>query len=134
SPKWFSDRIAEAASRRAGHTLTLGRAPAPAAGARGGSKLICTVFDEVALANAGFGGLLAVGSGSARPPRLVELSWRPRGARTHVVLVGDGICFDSGGISSKPLGAMKLMRKDMGAAAAVCATVLAAADLELRVR
>jgi leucyl aminopeptidase len=64
----------------------------------------------------------------------VELSWRPRGARTHVVLVGKGICFDSGGISIKPLQGMKLMRKDMGGAAAVCATVLAAADLGLPVR
>jgi len=75
-----------------------------------------------------------VGSGSPRPPRLVEISWRPRGARTHVVLVGKGICFDSGGISIKPRDAMKLMRKDMGGAAAVCATVLAAADLGLPVR
>jgi leucyl aminopeptidase len=65
---------------------------------------------------------------------LVELSWRPRGARAHVVLAGKGICFDTGGISLKPLEGMRLMRKDMGAAAAVCATVLAAADLALPVR
>ena len=45
-----------------------------------------------------------------------------------------GICFDSGGISIKPLDGMKLMRSDMGGAAAVCATVLAAADLEIPVR
>jgi leucyl aminopeptidase len=69
-----------------------------------------------------------------RPTRLVELSWRPRGARAHVVLVGKGICFDTGGISIKPLEGMKLMRKDMGGAAAVCAAVIAAADLGLPVR
>jgi leucyl aminopeptidase len=62
------------------------------------------------------------------------VAWRPRGARTHVVLAGKGICFDSGGISIKPLDGMKLMRKDMGGAAAVCAAVLAAADLRLPVR
>ncbi len=114
SPKWFADRIGNAAARRTGLTVS--------------------VLDEVALAEAGFGGVLAVGQGSDRPPRLVELSWRPRGARIHVALVGKGICFDSGGVSIKPLDAMKLMRKDMGGAAAVCAAVLAAADLEIPVR
>ncbi len=114
SPKWFADRVADAAARRPGLSLT--------------------VLDEAALAEAGFGGVLAVGAGSPRPPRLVQLSWRPRGARTHVVLVGKGICFDTGGISIKPLEGMKLMRKDMGGAAAVCATVLAVADLGLPVR
>jgi leucyl aminopeptidase len=114
SPRWFADRVSNAAARRKGVTVT--------------------VHDEHDLAEAGFGGLLAVGAGSPRPPRLVELSWRPRGARAHVVLVGKGICFDSGGISIKPLEGMKLMRKDMGGAAAVCAAVLGAADLELPVR
>jgi leucyl aminopeptidase len=114
SPRWFADRLSKAAARRKGVSVT--------------------VHDEAALASSGFGGLLAVGNGSARPPRLVELSWRPRGARAHVVLVGKGICFDSGGVSIKPLEAMKLMRKDMGGAAAVCAAVLGAADLELPVR
>jgi leucyl aminopeptidase len=51
-----------------------------------------------------------------------------------VVLIGKGITFDSGGISLKPLDGMKLMRKDMGGAAAVCAATLAAADLALPVR
>lgn len=114
SPKWFADRVAQAAARRPGVTVT--------------------VLDEHDLAAAGFGGVLAVGQGSRRPPRFVELSWRPRGARTHVVLAGKGICFDTGGVSLKPLDGMRLMRKDMGAAAAVCATVLAAADLNLPVR
>jgi leucyl aminopeptidase len=114
SPKWFADRIASAAARRPGVSLKI------------------VVVAE--LAAGGFGGVLAVGNGSPRPPRLVEVSWRPRGARTHVVLVGKGICFDSGGISIKPRDAMKLMRKDMGGAAAVCATVLAAADLALPIR
>ncbi|TDC76302.1 leucyl aminopeptidase family protein [Micromonospora sp. KC606] len=86
------------------------------------------------LAAEGFGGILAVGGGSASGPRLVELDWRPAGARTHVVLVGKGITFDTGGISIKPVPAMKLMRKDMAGAAAVVAATLGAAALRLRVR
>ncbi|MFG3709719.1 leucyl aminopeptidase family protein [Micromonospora sp. NPDC047730] len=82
----------------------------------------------------GFGGILAVGGGSASAPRLVELDWRPAGARTHVVLVGKGITFDTGGISIKPVPAMKLMRKDMAGAAAVVAATLGAAALRLPVR
>ncbi len=86
------------------------------------------------LAAEGFGGILAVGGGSASGPRLVELDWRPAGARTHVVLVGKGITFDTGGISIKPVPAMKLMRKDMAGAAAVVAATLGAAALRLPVR
>ncbi|GAA2699224.1 leucyl aminopeptidase family protein [Micromonospora olivasterospora] len=82
----------------------------------------------------GFGGILAVGGGSASGPRLVELDWRSAGARTHVVLVGKGITFDTGGISIKPVPAMKLMRKDMAGAAAVVAATLGAAALRLPVR
>ncbi|MER6594268.1 leucyl aminopeptidase family protein [Micromonospora purpureochromogenes] len=86
------------------------------------------------LAAEGFGGILAVGGGSASTPRLVELDWRPADARTHVVLVGKGITFDTGGISIKPVPAMKLMRKDMAGAAAVVAATLGAAALRLPVR
>jgi leucyl aminopeptidase len=92
------------------------------------------VRDRRALTAEGFGGILAVGSGSANAPRLVELAWRPPGARTHVVLVGKGITFDSGGIGIKPPEGMLLMRKDMGGAAAVVAATLGAAALNLRVR
>jgi leucyl aminopeptidase len=114
SPKWFADRVSNAAARRKGVSVT--------------------VYDEQELRAGGFGGILAVGAGSARPPRLVELSWRPRRPHRHVVLIGKGITFDSGGISIKPLDGMKLMRKDMGGAAAVCGAVLGAADLGLPVR
>ena len=62
------------------------------------------VRDEDWLAEQGFGGVLAVGGGSAAPPRLIEARWRPRGARpgVHVVLVGKGITFDTGGLNLKP--------------------------------
>lgn len=114
SPAWFAARVAREANRHNGLKLR--------------------VREPRELAEEGFGGILAVGAGSARGPRLVELSWRPRGARRHVVLVGKGITFDSGGISIKPREGMKLMRKDMGGAAAIIAATLGAAALNLPVR
>jgi leucyl aminopeptidase len=109
----------------------LANAAVKAAAAHG---VAATVRGPEQLAAEGFGGLLAVGGGSARGPRLVELTWAPRGAKQHVVLVGKGITFDTGGISIKPGPGMALMKKDMGGAAAVLGTVLAAAALELPIR
>jgi leucyl aminopeptidase len=114
NPAWFAEQVVAEAAKRTG--------------------LRVTVREPAQLAAEGFGGILAVGGGSATPPRLVELSWSPPGATRHVVLVGKGITFDSGGISIKPRAGMKLMRKDMGGAAAVIAATLGAADLELPVR
>ncbi|MFZ5872249.1 MAG: M17 family peptidase N-terminal domain-containing protein, partial [Actinomycetota bacterium] len=52
-----------------------------------------TVLDEKALARGGYGGILGVGQGSSRPPRLVKVAYAPRGAKRHVALVGKGITF-----------------------------------------
>jgi leucyl aminopeptidase len=87
------------------------------------------IWAEQELASAGFGGLLAVGSGSDRPPRLIELTYSPPGARRHVVLVGKGITFDSGGLSLKPNDGMKAMKTDMAGGAAVIAVMSALASL-----
>jgi leucyl aminopeptidase len=93
------------------------------------------VHDEQWLAAQGFGGVLAVGAGSARPPRFVELSWRPpRPVGPHVALVGKGITFDTGGISLKPADGMHLMRTDMCGGAAVIAALVTVARLGLPVR
>lgn len=92
------------------------------------------IRDADELAAEGFGGILAVGAGSPRPPTLVELRWRPRGATRHVVLVGKGITYDTGGIQLKPTSGMQLMRKDMGGAAAVAAATVGAARLGLPVK
>ena len=92
-----------------------------------------TVRDDMQLRAEGWGGVVAVGQGSSRPPRVVEVTYDGGGAR-HVVLVGKGITFDTGGISIKPNPGMLLMKNDMGGAAAVLATVRAAADLGLRVK
>jgi leucyl aminopeptidase len=88
------------------------------------------VLDERQLAAEGFGGLLAVGGGSASPPRLVRVTWTPPAASSrsrHVVLAGKGITYDTGGLSIKPREAMVPMKTDMAGAAVVLATVLAAA-------
>jgi leucyl aminopeptidase len=91
------------------------------------------VWDETALAEGGFGGILGVGAGSVRPPRLVRVGWEPEGAATRVALVGKGITFDSGGLSLKPPVSMVGMKDDMTGAATVLAVVAAAARLELPV-
>ena len=91
------------------------------------------VLDERALARDGYGGILGVGSGSTRPPRLVRIAWTPANPVKTVALVGKGITFDSGGISIKPAQNMDHMTSDMSGAACVVATVIAAAALELPV-
>ena len=78
-----------------------------------------------------FGAVLAVGGGSASGPRLVELRYRPRGARRHVALVGKGVTFDSGGLDLKRGAGMDGMKDDMAGAAAILAAVTAAAELAL---
>ncbi len=116
-PQWLASTAAEQAAKVPG--------------------LNAVVRDEKWLAAHGFGGVLAVGSGSARPPRLLELSWQPRsvtGQAPHVVLVGKGITFDTGGISIKPADGMHLMRTDMSGGAAVIGAMLAIARRGLPVR
>jgi leucyl aminopeptidase len=91
------------------------------------------VLDDKALAKAGYGGVIGVGKGSSRPPRLVRLTHN--GAKSKkakkVALIGKGITFDTGGISIKPAANMHQMTSDMGGAAAVIAAVVLAAQQEL---
>jgi len=98
-----------------------------------GTPVEVTVLDELALAEGGFGGTVGVGRGSHRPPRLVTVTYAPEGARATLALVGKGITFDSGGLDIKPAAGMLTMKCDMAGAAAVAATVLAAAELDLPV-
>ncbi|WP_130839069.1 leucyl aminopeptidase [Corynebacterium neomassiliense] len=92
------------------------------------------VLDETDLEEQGYGGLLAVGRGSARPPRLVRMRYLPeQGAQVSAGLVGKGVTFDTGGISLKKPAGMDAMISDMAGSAAVVAAVLAAAELELPV-
>lgn len=98
-----------------------------------GTRVKVTVLEEKELVAGGFGGIVAVGQGSARPPRLVKVVWSPARAKASVALVGKGITFDSGGLSIKPAKSMETMKSDMAGAAAVLHTVLAAARLKLPV-
>jgi len=91
------------------------------------------VMDERALKKGGYGGILGVGQGSSRPPRLVKLTYRSGRGKRHLALVGKGITFDSGGLSLKPSAAMEWMKADMGGAAAVIAAITAIARLGLDV-
>ncbi len=91
------------------------------------------VLDEKALQREGYGGILGVGNGSSRPPRLVRLRHSPATPRATVALVGKGITFDTGGISIKPAAKMAEMTMDMAGAAAVIVTTVLAARLELPV-
>jgi leucyl aminopeptidase len=98
------------------------------------ARVAVEVWDDKALEKEGFGGILAVGGGSDRKPRLVKLSYAPRGARFHLALIGKGITFDTGGLNLKPADGMYTMKTDMAGAAAVLAAVAAIAELGLRIR
>ncbi|BBH16717.1 hypothetical protein Back2_10040 [Nocardioides baekrokdamisoli] len=95
------------------------------------------VWDEGALAKEGFGGIVAVGAGSASPPRLIRLDYIPTGASKKtptVVLVGKGITFDTGGLNLKPGASMKTMKRDATGGAVVLAVMGALAAVGCPVR
>jgi leucyl aminopeptidase len=91
------------------------------------------VLAEDELKAGGYGGILAVGMGSSRPPRLVRLAYTHPGAAHTVAFVGKGITFDSGGLSLKPSKSMETMKSDMSGAAAALAAIGAIADLKVPV-
>ncbi len=101
-----------------------------------------TVYDKDKLANMGCGGILGVNKGSTEPPRMVKLVYTPtsgakkiRGKVAHVVLVGKGVMYDSGGISLKPSdGFHVVMKMDMSGAAAVLATMSTLSALKCKVK
>ena len=129
---------AVALARDLANTPSLAKTPAWLAGeavrVAAASGLSARIWEPAELAAEGFGGLLAVGSGSARPPRLIELGYQPAAWTEHVVLAGKGITFDSGGLSLKPNEGMQWMKTDMAGGAAVIAAMSALAKLGAAVR
>jgi leucyl aminopeptidase len=129
TPQWLEERARELAES---HGLDL------------------TVLHAEELARRGMGGLMAVGSGSDHPPRLLRLALgeggeepppaaarrgsRESSLRRTVALVGKGVTFDSGGISIKPAADMEQMKFDKCGACAVLGAVRAAVELGLQVR
>jgi leucyl aminopeptidase len=95
--------------------------------------LKCSILDKKALEKAGFGGLLAVGGGSARDPRLIVLEYNG-GDQKPVALVGKAITFDTGGISIKPADKMDEMKFDKCGGCAVLGILRGAAQLKLPVK
>lgn len=93
-----------------------------------------TVIDEKKLEKDGYGGIVGVGKGSSRPPRLVKVEYSPSKAKAKLAFVGKGITFDSGGLSLKPASGMMTMKLDMAGAAAALNSVLAIAELGLPVK
>jgi leucyl aminopeptidase len=83
----------------------------------------------------GYGGIIGVGQGSANPPRLLHISYSPKGTKSQkkYAFVGKGITFDTGGLALKPALGMEAMKSDMSGAAAVCAATIAIAHMKLPV-
>ncbi len=101
------------------------------------SGLQVKVWDEKALDKEGFGGIIGVGRGSVTPPRLIRLDYKPAKATRqtpHIVLVGKGITFDTGGLSIKPADAMMNMKRDMTGGGVVMAVMAALADVDCPVK
>ena len=99
-----------------------------------GKGVTVEVWDEKRLTAEKCVGILSVGKGSVRPPRLVKIEYKPRGAKKHLALVGKGITFDTGGLTLKPGLGMLGMKYDMTGAATVGHAALAIAALKLNVR
>lgn len=94
--------------------------------------LTTEILDKPALEKGKYGGILAVGHGADHDPRLVRISYKPKGKKLKkVALVGKGITFDSGGLSLKPPKSMETMTCDMGGSAVMIASIFAAARLKL---
>ena len=115
SPAWLADEV-----------VRMGEA----------AGLKARVWDADQLEKEGFGGIVAVGRASATPPRLVQLEYAPPRSRRapHVVLIGKGITFDTGGLSIKPAEAMVNMKRDMTGAGVVAATMSALDQVGVQVR
>lgn len=105
--------------------------------AAGGSSagLKVSVMTDSQLKTKGYGGIIGVGQGSVNPPRLLNISYTPKGvsAKKKYAFVGKGITFDTGGLALKPALGMEAMKSDMSGAAAVCAATIAIALLKLPV-
>jgi leucyl aminopeptidase len=91
------------------------------------------VLNEKECAKLGMGAYLAVAQGSHNPPRFLHFTYRPKGARFHLGVVGKGLTFDAGGISLKPADGMGAMKSDMSGSAAVMGFLKAVGELKPKV-
>ena len=98
--------------------------------------LECEVLDRDAMEKLGMGSLLGVAMGSAEPPVLIVLRYRPANPQgcAHLGLVGKGVTFDTGGISIKPSDGMEKMKYDMAGGAAMMGAMRAISQLKPAIR
>jgi leucyl aminopeptidase len=94
--------------------------------------LECEVLDREQMAKLGMGALLGVAQGSAEPPALIVVRYKPASgeSKAHLGLVGKGVTFDTGGISIKPADGMEKMKYDMAGGAAMLGAMRAIAQLK----
>ena len=95
--------------------------------------LECEVLDQDRMRQLGMGALLGVAQGSAEPPALIVIRYKPASApksKDHLGLIGKGVTFDTGGISIKPSDGMEKMRYDMAGGAAVLGAMRAIAQIK----
>ncbi|HUJ50870.1 MAG TPA: leucyl aminopeptidase [Bryobacteraceae bacterium] len=95
--------------------------------------LECEILDQDRMRHLGMGALLGVAQGSAEPPALIIVRYKPAApgpSKDHLGLVGKGVTFDTGGISIKPAEGMEKMRYDMAGGAAVLGAMRAIAQLK----
>ena len=83
------------------------------------------VFDKPEIEKMGMGAYLAVGQGSAQPPKFIHMKYSVSNPKKRISIIGKGICFDSGGLDLKPASSMLTMRDDMSGAACVLAVMRA---------
>lgn len=99
-----------------------------------GTGLKVTAWDKKRIEKEKMGGLLGVAQGSAQEPRFIVMEYNGAAkTKKPVAFVGKGLTFDTGGISIKPSAKMEDMKYDMGGGAAVIGTMLAIAQLKLKV-
>jgi len=93
--------------------------------------LECKVLEKEEIRKLGMGLYLAVGQGSAEPPKFIHMKYTPAGAaRKKIAVVGKGITFDSGGLDLKPAASMRMMKEDMSGSAATLGIMKAIAQLK----
>ncbi len=88
------------------------------------------VFDKEEIERMGMGAYLAVGKGSAQPPKFIHMKYTGKNPKKRIALIGKGICFDSGGLDIKPASSMLTMKDDMSGAACVLGVMSALSKLQ----
>ncbi|WP_024791525.1 leucyl aminopeptidase [Lebetimonas sp. JS032] len=95
------------------------------------NKLECKIYDENYLYENGYHAFYAVGKASSNPPRLIHLTYKPKNPKRKIVLIGKGLCYDSGGLSLKPADYMVTMKSDKSGAVTVLGIIKAVSELKL---